>query len=209
MCRVVKLGGSLLRYDGLVGALRDWLSRQSPACHVLIPGGGMFADGVRELDARFALDPAHAHWLCVRLMDATARTLSLMLGNAVFCDRFEKLQRLVRNVETELVVYSTEEFLQQHEPRQPGQRLPLNWSVTSDSIAARLAVALPADELVLLKSSDSPAASDLEGAVQAGYVDAFFPRVASSCAAVRCVNLVAGRETTLLAAAPARRPHAT
>jgi aspartokinase-like uncharacterized kinase len=59
--------------------------------------------------------------------------------------------------------------------------LPANWSVTSDSIAGRLAIALGADELALLKSVSPPVNRDtahwLSELAVAGYVDSFFPKL--------------------------------
>ena len=61
--------------------------------------------------------------------------------------------------------------------------------MTSDSIAARLAVRLGAGELVLLKSSLPAAGSTLPGAAETGYVDAYFPTAAAEVPRVRCVDL--------------------
>jgi hypothetical protein len=80
--------------------------------------------------------------------------------------------------------------LEQAEPQAPGDRLPHSWDVTSDSIAARLAAVVDADELVLLKSADPPAeggASLLQWAAR-GYVDRHFPQAARNLI-VRCENL--------------------
>jgi len=59
----------------------------------------------------------------------------------------------------------------------PGSVLPRSWTVSSDSIAARLAEVLPADELVLLKSSD-PTTGEADGLADQEYVDEFFPAFA-------------------------------
>jgi len=62
--------------------------------------------------------------------------------------------------------------------------LPHAWSVTSDSIAARLAQAVAAGELVLLKSAAPP--PDLGAA---DYVDEWFATAARDVPSVRIVNL--------------------
>ncbi len=77
------------------------------------------------------------------------------------------------------------------EPTLPGKKLPADWSVTSDSIAARIAITLSADELVLLKSASLPNAAncDIQEMSNAGYVDGFFVELANSINRVRFVNL--------------------
>ena len=49
------------------------------------------------------------------------------------------------------LVFDVTGFMRQIEPRLQGSKLPYGWSVTSDSIAARVAAVLAAGELVLLK----------------------------------------------------------
>ena len=56
-----------------------------------------------------------------------------------------------------------------------GTPLPERWNVTSDSIAARVARALNADELVLLKSVAWPD-GDIAEAARRGIVDEHLPR---------------------------------
>ncbi|NUQ61799.1 MAG: hypothetical protein HUU20_04880 [Pirellulales bacterium] len=71
-----------------------------------------------------------------------------------------------------------------------GPRLPHTWDVTSDSIAAALAAALSARELVLLKSCARPEPwSSLREAAEAGYVDRFLPVAAAGLDRVRFVDL--------------------
>ena len=67
--------------------------------------------------------------------------------------------------------------------------LPRSWSVTSDSIAAYIALHWPADELVLLKSAALSPICDLETAVERGLVDGYFPNLAGRFASIRWCNL--------------------
>src|SRR5262252_4509275 len=70
---VLKLGGSLCRrpraLERLVAALAP-LSRSHTL--VVVPGGGKFADAIRDADRRFDLDPSSAHWMAILAMDQTA-----------------------------------------------------------------------------------------------------------------------------------------
>jgi hypothetical protein len=67
--------------------------------------------------------------------------------------------------------------------------LPASWNVTTDSIAARAAVLLRADELVLLKSTLPSRKIPLRELSDTGYLDSHFPVCAKSVAYIRVVNL--------------------
>lgn len=57
--------------------------------------------------------------------------------------------------------------------------MPHSWDVTTDSIAARVALVHGAERLVLLKSVDVPSGTPWEEAAARGWVDAHFPKVAA------------------------------
>jgi hypothetical protein len=61
--------------------------------------------------------------------------------------------------------------------------------VTSDAIAARIAVYLQARSLVLLKSASLPQGVTLEDAARMGLVDSVLPSVARSISQVEYINL--------------------
>jgi aspartokinase-like uncharacterized kinase len=67
--------------------------------------------------------------------------------------------------------------------------LPHSWAVTSDSIAARVAVRLGAEELLLLKSAPLPPGIDRTGAARLGLVDPAFTAVARPLGRVLYLNL--------------------
>jgi hypothetical protein len=80
-------------------------------------------------------------------------------------------------------------FARADEPR-PGH-LPHRWEVTSDSLAARVAVVAQARQLVLLKSVTIPETMSWADAAGCGYVDPFFAeacRQAGGNLSVRAVN---------------------
>jgi aspartokinase-like uncharacterized kinase len=197
--RVVKVGGSLLDWPPLATVLPAWLVRQPPAWNVLIAGGGELADAIRRLDAAHALGDEAAHWLCIDALQITARLLAAILGATEPANSLEDLPALQASA-VQPVIFDPGEFLRHRESQLPGQTLPRDWSVTSDSIAARISHALAADELVLLKSREPPA-EDWRELARAGYVDEHFPRAAARLARVRLVNLRgAGRPPTAASA---------
>jgi aspartokinase-like uncharacterized kinase len=182
--RVIKVGGSLFEFPALPQAWNRWLAEQPPAVNVLIAGGGKLADVIREADQAWRLGDEAAHWLAINVLAASARLLAAILRDVRLEPNWDYLLQL-RN-ERELagpIVFCPVEFLRHSEARFPPQPLPHDWSVTSDSIAARIAAILGADELVLLKSADPPAPA------QPPYVDKYFEQAAAGLNCVRLVNL--------------------
>jgi 5-(aminomethyl)-3-furanmethanol phosphate kinase len=196
--RIVKVGGSLLDWPGLPGALTGWLANQPPAVNVLLAGGGTLANTIKQADRSFSLGEENAHWLCIDAMSIAARLLAAALPEARLITMFDELRtKLALNAACN-IVFDAREFLHEHESSLPGRVLPHDWSVTSDSIAARLSYAVTANELVLLKSCDPPAVS-LSELADAGFVDTHFATVDWGRSPLRFVNLRAGRESSALA----------
>jgi aspartokinase-like uncharacterized kinase len=185
--RVIKLGGSLLDFDGLVPQFRRWLAAQPLATNVVVVGGGRLADTVRDAFARHELTEEAAHWLCVRLLGVTAELVHRLLPESRLVDRFADL--CADGHRGRIVLFQTEHFLRNEEPRLSPSPLPHNWDVTSDSIAARLAALANAKELALLKSGLPGAEATPSDMAQEGYVDRYFPQAVAGVPAVRCVNL--------------------
>ncbi len=126
---VVKLGGSLYdRIPELVPILRT-----SPRPLFIVPGGGVFADRIREAN----LPDDESHWLAIEAMETIARYLGTR-GLPV-------TDELI--VPDETVVFLPFRCLRERDP------LPHTWDVTSDTIAAWIARMLGLD-LVILKSVD-------------------------------------------------------
>lgn len=184
--RVVKVGGSLLSSPTLIDDLRRWTALQLPAMTFFLPGGGTLVDAIAEQQRLFALDDVAAHWLCIRAMQIHYEMLAALMpecgrqatiaesqieektnhASAIWLDPWSLMQYDLASAATTLG----------HEP------LPADWSVSSDSIAARAATFLRADELVLLKSS-------LATAGEADYVDGYFAIAAAKIPRVRFVDL--------------------
>jgi aspartokinase-like uncharacterized kinase len=193
-CRVcvAKFGGSLLSRPDLRMQLRKWLAIER-ATHgdshfVLVVGGGKLADAIRKIDGTSPLGEANAHWICVDLMSITARIVGAMIPELTIVDQFQQL--VDRVVEPGTTLFCPNEFLRQIEPTREGTRLPADWSVTSDAIAARLAIVLGADELVLVKTVAPPisrsAGDNWNNELAAlGFVDAFLPSLAHELPAIR------------------------
>jgi 5-(aminomethyl)-3-furanmethanol phosphate kinase len=186
--RVVKVGGSLLDWVPLAAALRTWLAGQPPAFNVLLAGGGALADVIRRADREFSLGEEASHWLCLDALSVSAGLLALILRDISLVSGYDDLKADIARGEPGMAVFDPRAFLHDHESRLAGRTLPHDWSVTSDSIAARLATVLQADELVLLKSCDPPGGS-LSELAAAGYVDRYLPVAAAAISKVCVMNL--------------------
>jgi aspartokinase-like uncharacterized kinase len=188
--QVAKLGGSLLAFEPWPARLRAWLAEQTSSHTVLVVGGGAVVESLRALHRRRPLADEAAHWLCVGAMSLTARFAAEVLPEIALVADYAKLRD--RAGAAGVTLFDAGPFLREIEPALPGARLPTTWDVTSDSIAARLAVALAAERLVLLKSRAAPPGADLAELAAAGYVDPFLPRLAAELPPVQCVDLVVG-----------------
>jgi len=181
--RVIKLGGSLFDWPLLGERLPAWLAQQSPGTGVLVTGGGGMADALRGFDRTHHFSPEFIHRMAVRTMSISAQLARELLPTAKMVSSLSEVHALEEDA---LCIFCVEDFMAQDRLRRDA--LPEDWSVTSDSISARLASALEADELVLLKSALPPPAVDLGDLAAHGYVDAFFTTAAAGLR-VRCVNL--------------------
>ena len=182
--RVLKLGGSLLSDDAWIDRMRHWLAGEDAAENVLVVGGGRLADCVREIDRVSPLDVTEAHWFCVAAMAINGRNVAQQLGVGIT----SVATLLTSPQNAQLAVLDVWRFLTDEEPRLVAEPLPAAWDVTSDSIAARVAEVLRADELVLLKSC-MPTHDDRRALAEACYVDPYFPCASAALRSVRYVNL--------------------
>jgi (4-(4-[2-(gamma-L-glutamylamino)ethyl]phenoxymethyl)furan-2-yl)methanamine synthase len=145
---VVKLGGSLLKTPAMLrtvlGAIAEAARRHTI---VVVPGGGPFADAVREVDQRFRLRDDAAHWMAVLAMDQYAQFVAASLeGGELATNRAAIAARVTQG---RIPVLAPFRWLQEIDP------LPHSWEVTSDSIAAWAAGALGARQLVLVKAASA------------------------------------------------------
>jgi 5-(aminomethyl)-3-furanmethanol phosphate kinase len=139
---VVKVGGGLAREagDGALRALCAQIARAGARHPLLVvPGGALFADTVREHDRRFGLRPQTAHRMAILAMDQFGWALADLIPGA---ERRVDLGPVRAGVVSVLLPTA---LLAESDP------LPESWAVTSDSIAAWVAGAADAERLVLLK----------------------------------------------------------
>jgi aspartokinase-like uncharacterized kinase len=120
--------------------------------------------------------------MAIRAMSLTSWLLAVAEPKLRYVDRFLTLREQLSQTDPAIFVFDAMHFLQTEEPHQCGVSLPHGWHVTGDSIAARLAQVLGADELVLLKSARSESVAD---AIRGGVVDAYFETAATGMDRIR------------------------
>ncbi len=168
---VIKVGGSLLDLPELGLGLRCWLAEHSASRNLLVPGGGPLADAIRTYHRAHQLQEEQSHWLAIRTMQINAVLLHHLLGDAPIIDHPLDMP------EKGIAILDAFSFCCGDDDNVDA--LPHSWQVTSDSIAARVAIAGNAASLVMLKSVDLQAPYDWEQVAEAGGVDHAFGSVVS------------------------------
>jgi len=159
---LVKLGGSLLHWPGLVSAWKSWRSSMNPKEDIwVLPGGGRAADCVRELQALHNLDDALCHFMALDAMKMNEKLVTHLI------------QMEPRRGKTRTFLYSVNEAIAALDSQAPG--LPQDWSATSDAIALG-AGGIGFQKVILLKSVGPRAGGSLEEAIGRGWVDEWSQR---------------------------------
>ena len=140
---IVKVGGSLSLHPEKLRILCAKLSQISKKHKLIVlPGGGEFADAVRNLDKRFNLSSAASHRMAILGMDQYGFLLSDLMEHSSITNKLEDVQRILDL--GKLPVFLPSNLMFSRDP------LENSWDVTSDSIAVYIAGQLHANKVVLL-----------------------------------------------------------
>jgi 5-(aminomethyl)-3-furanmethanol phosphate kinase len=141
---VIKIGGGLISIPGALGRVCEVVGSAAREHRiVVVPGGGPFADAVRDFDRSVGLAPGTAHWMALLAMDQYAFVLADRIFGAVLLDEAGAI--VERLADGRLVVLAPSRWLRSADV------LPRTWDATSDSVAAFVAGALDASRLILIK----------------------------------------------------------
>lgn len=167
---VVKLGGSLQSFQGL----QRWvhlIAETGCGRLVLVPGGGQFADAVRETQRTAGFDDRIAHGMALRAMEQYGLLLSAMAPGLV--PAHSDLQMRVILAEGRVPVWMP------HAMASTSPDVTPDWTFTSDSLSLWLARRLRAEALLLIKSVPMPRDdSTVEELAGAGLIDGAFAPLA-------------------------------
>jgi len=141
---LVKVGGGLLGKAGAFDLVIEALTAFRPGRRIVVlPGGGPFADAVRQMFRRVKIGEDAAHWMAVLGMDQYAHALAARAPGAALVEQPAEIRAALDA--GRLPVLAPYRWLKVADP------LPHSWEVTSDSIAAWFAGALGARRVVLIK----------------------------------------------------------
>lgn len=140
---VIKLGGSLLGAPELIKWL-ETIVAHSDGKVIIVPGGGLFANAVREAQQVSNVSDAVAHQMALLAMDQYGLMLAAM--NPALVTASSELEIAERGWQHRGIVWLPSKMVLADET------IPKNWQVTSDSLSAWLANKLAAEQLILVKS---------------------------------------------------------
>jgi len=127
--QVIKVGGSLLDYANQIMTLLKEYDV------VVVPGGGIFADTVRNVYNSQSLSEKAAHEMAIMAMNQYGRVLSDISG--------------IETMETPSDIHTPSIFLPYHFIINNDTLKP-SWNVTSDTIACLLADEMGAERFIIL-----------------------------------------------------------
>ena len=143
----IKIGGSLLGNRKLTNFLKI-IVQEKRKC-VLIPGGGVFADTVRQQQQQLKFDNLTAHNLSV---------LSMLKVGYILKDRITKNYCQIVKITNQLS-YSEKCNIYIWNPEQEicsVKNIYTNWSTTSDTIALKVSRQINSEVLIIIKSCEIP-----------------------------------------------------
>ena len=179
---VVKIGGGVLAHPDHFEAALAAIGAAGRAQRLLVvPGGGPFADTVREVNLRIRLSDDAAHWMAVLAMDQYAHLVAARLFGSTLVTKRHEIGAALDAPVRQIPVLAPYRWLREADP------LPHEWTVTSDSISAWIAGRVDARRLVLIKppgahlhlpreTGATGFSETAQNAAASELVDAYFPR---------------------------------
>jgi hypothetical protein len=190
---VVKLGGSLAESKRLASILA--MVGSARARIVIVPGGGTFADAVRQAQKDFAIPTAVAHRMALLAMHQTGLMMAALHPRL-------KPEETLTGIRRAAAAGAIPVWLP-FKLTAPDRRITADWSTTSDGLAARLAERLGGAPVVLVKSCRIAPGTSITALARTGVVDTAFKSIVTR-ARLPWHVLGAGDEAELVALLDAR-----
>jgi dihydroneopterin aldolase len=162
---VVKLGGSTAHAAEMARWIAALAGSKLPI--VIVPGGGLFADQVRETQMRMDFSDTAAHAMAILAMEQFGQIILDRDERLVPARSLEEMVQALDAVKVPVWLPSSLAL--------PAPDIPASWDITSDSLAAWLAGKLGAKALLLIKQTGAFFGSDtIDSLAVRGVVDAGF-----------------------------------
>ncbi|MCC6057356.1 MAG: hypothetical protein LM568_00365 [Desulfurococcaceae archaeon] len=145
MLIVLKVSGHLYRYRDkvveLMQILEDLVEKEFLV--VVVPGGSIFADTVKEFQVETGIDDDLAHWMAIKAMEIYGLYLAKYSRKAVETYTLRDIENALK--EKLIPIAMPYRILKEHD------ELPHSWDISSDSIATYIASLVRADIVVFGK----------------------------------------------------------
>lgn len=163
--RVIKLGGSLVKDQSIASCLQK-VADKYPTGAVVVPGGGLFADLVRQSQEQWGFNDIIAHHMAILAMQQMALLFSGLAQKFVIAQSINDIKKHLDQGQNVIWSPAIESLNNAH--------IAASWSITSDSLAAWLAQQLKAEELIVIKAVHFRHDIDFEEMAKQNIVDKAF-----------------------------------
>ena len=144
---VIKIGGSLQPHELALRKLGAVIAELGTTHQIIVvPGGGNFAETVRQADLQYHLHPSTSHWMAIYGMTQYGHLLSDLIPHAQLVEDINHIPKILRS--HQVVIFLPAHHMRTYDP------LPHSWEVTSDTIAAYITKLAHFSQLILLKDVD-------------------------------------------------------
>tara|TARA_X000001036_G_scaffold337104_1_gene316064 strand:- start:938 stop:1531 length:594 start_codon:yes stop_codon:yes gene_type:complete len=141
---IIKLGGSLMHSNNLTYWLRVIFDHKRNNTVVVVPGGGEFADSIRNIQQRRNFHNKVAHKMALLAMSQYGYFLTSLNSNIKIIKTINLLP--IKEDSNNSYLWLPNALLDNSEG------IDETWNSTSDSIALWLAIKLSAEKLIIVKS---------------------------------------------------------
>ncbi len=148
---IIKVGGSLQKGKHFADTCRQLGILGERYRIIIIPGGGLFADMVRDCDRDFNLDQDTSHWMAILAMNQFGYLISSLIPGSICTENIDEAKEYSGAYRPAILL--PYRLIKDKDP------LLHSWDVTSDSIVAWIAGYMDAKKLLLIKSRNLPSDS--------------------------------------------------
>ncbi|MHA1300080.1 MAG: amino acid kinase family protein [Candidatus Helarchaeota archaeon] len=150
---LIKIGGSLSKNPPIFKKLFS-IFPELVKNHliVLLPGGGIFADQIREYHSKYKFSDTAAHKMAIISEDIVGILIGEYLKIGVLTDKLDEIPQIQR--QSKIPIFLPSKYLLKID------ELPHSWDITSDSIAVYLADKLKIENVILVKDVDGLYSAD-------------------------------------------------